>query len=122
MIGGIGVSGDGVDQDDMISFLGVHRAGERLNTGLGNARQSLEQIRSAYRTKPRGYVISAVLGYHLSILPKRRCAMAYRSAITAILLLNSVANNANSNGVPQVEDMCVQPGEQSAERRRRGAD
>ena len=46
--------------------------------------------------------------------------MAYRSAITAILLLSSVANNANSNGVPQVEDMCVQPGEQSAERRRPG--
>ncbi len=37
LIGGIGVSGDGVDQDDMISFLGVHRAGVRLNTGLGNA-------------------------------------------------------------------------------------
>jgi uncharacterized protein GlcG (DUF336 family) len=37
LIGGIGVSGDGVDQDDMISFLGVHRAGLRLNTGVGNA-------------------------------------------------------------------------------------
>lgn len=37
LIGGIGVSGDGVDQDDMISFLSVHRSGERLNTGLGNA-------------------------------------------------------------------------------------
>ncbi|HCC43683.1 MAG TPA: hypothetical protein DEQ32_04765, partial [Gammaproteobacteria bacterium] len=46
--------------------------------------------------------------------------MAYRSAITAILLLSSVANNAHSDGVPQVEDMCVQPGEQSAERRRPG--
>jgi uncharacterized protein GlcG (DUF336 family) len=37
LVGGIGVSGDGVDQDDMISFLGVHRAGIRLDTGLGNA-------------------------------------------------------------------------------------
>lgn len=37
LVGGIGVSGDGVDQDDMISFLGVHRAGMRLNTGIGNA-------------------------------------------------------------------------------------
>jgi hypothetical protein len=37
LVGGIGVSGDGVDQDDMISFLGLHRAGERLTTGLGNA-------------------------------------------------------------------------------------
>lgn len=37
LIGGIGVSGDGVEQDDMISFLGTHRAGLALNTGLGNA-------------------------------------------------------------------------------------
>jgi uncharacterized protein GlcG (DUF336 family) len=37
LVGGIGVSGDGVDQDDMISFLGLHRAGERLATGLHNA-------------------------------------------------------------------------------------
>lgn len=36
LIGGIGVSGDGIDQDDMISFLGVHNAGEKLGT-LGNA-------------------------------------------------------------------------------------
>jgi uncharacterized protein GlcG (DUF336 family) len=37
LIGAIGVSGDGIDQDDMIAFLGVHNAGMRLNTGLGNA-------------------------------------------------------------------------------------
>ena len=37
LVGGIGVSGDGVDQDDMISFLGVHRAGLRLNQALNNA-------------------------------------------------------------------------------------
>jgi uncharacterized protein GlcG (DUF336 family) len=37
LIGGIGVSGDGIDQDDMISFLGLHNAGEILNTGIGNA-------------------------------------------------------------------------------------
>lgn len=37
LIGGIGVSGDGVDQDDMISFLGLHRAGLLLDTGIGNA-------------------------------------------------------------------------------------
>jgi uncharacterized protein GlcG (DUF336 family) len=36
LIGGIGVSGDGIDQDDMISFLGLHNAGIRLGT-LGNA-------------------------------------------------------------------------------------
>ena len=32
LVGGIGVSGDGIDQDDMISFLGLHLAGERLGT------------------------------------------------------------------------------------------
>lgn len=32
LVGGIGVSGDGIDQDDMIGFLGVHRAGEILGT------------------------------------------------------------------------------------------
>ena len=37
LVGGIGVSGDGVDQDDMISFLGVHRAGLRLDQALNNA-------------------------------------------------------------------------------------
>ena len=37
VIGGIGVSGDGIDQDDMVSFLGLHDAGLILNTGLGNA-------------------------------------------------------------------------------------
>ena len=37
LIGGIGVSGDGIDQDDMISFLGLHNAGLELGTGVGNA-------------------------------------------------------------------------------------
>jgi uncharacterized protein GlcG (DUF336 family) len=36
LVGGIGVSGDGIDQDDMISFLGLHNAGVRLGS-LGNA-------------------------------------------------------------------------------------
>jgi len=36
LVGGIGVSGDGIDQDDMISFLGTHNAGERVG-GIGNA-------------------------------------------------------------------------------------
>ena len=36
LVGGIGVSGDGIDQDDMISFLGMHNAGVRLGS-LGNA-------------------------------------------------------------------------------------
>jgi len=37
LIGGIGVSGDGIDQDDMISFLGLNNAGVRLGGGLANA-------------------------------------------------------------------------------------
>ena len=37
LIGGIGVSGDGIDQDDMTSFLGLHNAGVLLGTGVGNA-------------------------------------------------------------------------------------
>ncbi len=37
LIGAIGVSGDGVDQDDMIAFLGVHFAGVFLGGTLGNA-------------------------------------------------------------------------------------
>lgn len=37
LIGGIGVSGDGVDQDDMVGFLGLHNAAQSLGGGLGNA-------------------------------------------------------------------------------------
>ncbi|MDJ0652952.1 MAG: heme-binding protein [Xanthomonadales bacterium] len=36
LVGGIGVSGDGIDQDDMISFLGLHNAGEILGS-INNA-------------------------------------------------------------------------------------
>ncbi len=36
LIGGIGVSGDGIDQDDMISFLGMHNASVRVG-GINNA-------------------------------------------------------------------------------------
>jgi uncharacterized protein GlcG (DUF336 family) len=36
LVGAIGVSGDGIDQDDMISFLGLHFAGVRVG-GIGNA-------------------------------------------------------------------------------------
>ena len=39
LVGGIGVSGDGIDQDDMISFLGLHNAGLRVG-GIGNAASS----------------------------------------------------------------------------------
>lgn len=36
LVGAIGVSGDGIDQDDMISFLGTHNGGARVG-GIGNA-------------------------------------------------------------------------------------
>ncbi|HWZ70827.1 MAG TPA: heme-binding protein [Casimicrobiaceae bacterium] len=37
LVGAIGVSGDGIDQDDMVSFLGLANAGKILNTGIANA-------------------------------------------------------------------------------------
>ena len=40
LVGAIGVSGDGIDQDDMISFLGLSNAGARVG-GIGNAPQGL---------------------------------------------------------------------------------
>ncbi len=36
LVGAIGVSGDGIDQDDMISFLGAHKGGQAAG-GIGNA-------------------------------------------------------------------------------------
>jgi uncharacterized protein GlcG (DUF336 family) len=36
LVGGIGVSGDGIDQDDMISFLGANNGGAQVG-GIGNA-------------------------------------------------------------------------------------
>ncbi len=37
LIGAIGISGDGIDQDDMIGFLGVAKASAALGTGFGHA-------------------------------------------------------------------------------------
>ncbi|MFW5634235.1 MAG: heme-binding protein [Erythrobacter sp.] len=44
LVGGIGVSGDGIDQDDMISFLGLHNAGLRVG-GVGNAPKDIRADR-----------------------------------------------------------------------------
>jgi uncharacterized protein GlcG (DUF336 family) len=41
LIGGIGVSGDGIDQDDMISSLGLRRAGLVVGNGLGHAPEAI---------------------------------------------------------------------------------
>ncbi|MCK7593149.1 heme-binding protein [Pseudomarimonas salicorniae] len=56
LIGAIGVSGDGIDQDDMISFLGVHNAGLRLNTGLGNAPREIRADQLVVRGARLRYV------------------------------------------------------------------
>ncbi len=37
LVGAVGVSGDGIDQDDMIAFLSVQRASARSGSSLGNA-------------------------------------------------------------------------------------
>ena len=37
LVGAIGVSGDGIDQDDMVAFLGLANAGTALNNGIANA-------------------------------------------------------------------------------------
>jgi len=50
LVGAIGVSGDGVDQDDMIAFLGLANAGRELLTGIGNAPKE----RRADSIEPRG--------------------------------------------------------------------
>ncbi|MBY6203784.1 heme-binding protein [Halomonas denitrificans] len=50
LVGGIGVSGDGIDQDDMIALLGVERAGQRLGGMVNNAPDAIR----ADRLTPRG--------------------------------------------------------------------
>jgi uncharacterized protein GlcG (DUF336 family) len=37
IVGGIGVSGDGIDQDDMVAFLGLNDAAAALGSGFNNA-------------------------------------------------------------------------------------
>lgn len=44
LVGGIGVSGDGIDQDDMVSFLGLHNGGARVG-GVGNAPKEMRADR-----------------------------------------------------------------------------
>lgn len=50
IVGGIGVSGDGIDQDDMVAFLGVDRASRVLGTGIRLAPKN----RRADRLSPNG--------------------------------------------------------------------
>jgi uncharacterized protein GlcG (DUF336 family) len=41
LVGAIGISGDGIDQDDMVAFLGLANAGTALATGIANAPPAL---------------------------------------------------------------------------------
>jgi uncharacterized protein GlcG (DUF336 family) len=41
LIGGVGVSGDGVEQNDLIAILGLANAGTNAGTGFGNAPRSI---------------------------------------------------------------------------------
>jgi uncharacterized protein GlcG (DUF336 family) len=50
IVGGVGVSGDGIDQDDMVSFLGLERAARTLRTGIAQA----PKPRRADRLSPSG--------------------------------------------------------------------
>jgi uncharacterized protein GlcG (DUF336 family) len=54
LIGAVGVSGDGVDQDDMVAFLGLANAAAALGTGIGNAPPAMRaDARSPQGTAPR---------------------------------------------------------------------
>jgi uncharacterized protein GlcG (DUF336 family) len=54
LVGGIGVSGDGVDQDDMIAFLGLYNGGIEAGTGIGNAPANVRaNLISAFGIAPR---------------------------------------------------------------------
>ncbi|HVF62908.1 MAG TPA: hypothetical protein VNE58_02805, partial [Casimicrobiaceae bacterium] len=37
LVGAIGISGDGIDQDDMVSFLGLANASQALGGSVGHA-------------------------------------------------------------------------------------
>ncbi|HZO23526.1 MAG TPA: heme-binding protein, partial [Steroidobacteraceae bacterium] len=50
LVGAIGVSGDGVDQDDMVAFLGLHDASEALHGSISQASAS----RRADTLSPKG--------------------------------------------------------------------
>jgi len=41
LVGAIGTSGDGVDQDDMVAFLGLHNASLQPGVGIHNAPSSI---------------------------------------------------------------------------------
>jgi uncharacterized protein GlcG (DUF336 family) len=46
LVGAIGVSGDGIDQDDMISFLGAHNGGARSAASAMRRKRSVPTMSS----------------------------------------------------------------------------
>lgn len=52
LVGGIGVSGDGIDQDDMVSFLGLNNGGQRTGT-VNNAPPALRADRIVVNVEGR---------------------------------------------------------------------
>jgi uncharacterized protein GlcG (DUF336 family) len=59
VVGAIGVSGDGIDQDDMVAFLGLHNAGEALGT-IGNASREIRSDQLTARGVRLRYVACPV--------------------------------------------------------------
>lgn len=66
LIGGVGVSGDGTSQDDMISFLGLARAGNILNTGVGHAPKSIRAEILYPKGRELRYVVCPVAPFNNS--------------------------------------------------------
>jgi uncharacterized protein GlcG (DUF336 family) len=62
LVGAIGVSGDGVDQDDMIAFLGVHEAAQ-LQGGYSNAATAMRADTLAPQGTPLRYINCPVAPY-----------------------------------------------------------
>ena len=54
LVGAIGVSGDGIDQDDMISFLGANNGGKKAGGGIGNAPKSVRSDRIVVKVGTSG--------------------------------------------------------------------
>jgi uncharacterized protein GlcG (DUF336 family) len=52
LVGAIGVSGDGIDQDDMISFLGANNGGQKAG-GIGNAPMAIRADRIVVKVGPK---------------------------------------------------------------------
>ena len=75
LIGAIGVSGDGIDQDDMISFLGVNNASAQLGT-FGNAPAAIraDQIVVPVGTGVRLRYISCPFAPFLDTAQQNVCA------------------------------------------------